>query len=86
MIRFEMKDMSAAATEAPHRIVPVPAAPAEPDQPPAASVPTATIPLELSSDLPPRKPPKRRPASPKKARGAEPGDQDNAPLVLNLEA
>lgn len=48
----------------------------------ACSIPA---PLVLSSDLPPRKPAKRRPAAPKKPRVAEAVDADNAPLMLNVD-
>ncbi|CDZ30976.1 Hypothetical protein NGAL_HAMBI1146_54000 [Neorhizobium galegae bv. officinalis] len=42
-------------------------------------------PLELSSDLPPRKPAKRHAAALKKPRAVELVDVDTAPLMLNLE-
>ncbi|CDN58479.1 Hypothetical protein RG1141_PB01310 (plasmid) [Neorhizobium galegae bv. officinalis bv. officinalis str. HAMBI 1141] len=48
----------------------------------ACSIPA---PLELSSDLPPRKPAKRRPAALKKPRAIERLDADTAPLMLNLD-
>ncbi len=42
-------------------------------------------PLELSSDLPPRKQAKRRVLAPKKPSVAEAVDADAAPLMLNLD-
>jgi hypothetical protein len=48
----------------------------------ACSIPA---PLELSSDLPPRKQAKPRVSAPKKPRVAEVVGADNAPLMLNLD-
>ncbi|CDZ35629.1 Hypothetical protein NGAL_HAMBI1145_29410 [Neorhizobium galegae bv. officinalis] len=42
-------------------------------------------PLELSSDLPPRKPAKRRVSAPRKPRVAEAVDPDTAPLMFSLD-
>lgn len=42
-------------------------------------------PLELSSDLPPRKQAKRRVLAPKKSRVAEAVDADTAPLMFDLD-
>ncbi|WP_105435666.1 hypothetical protein [Neorhizobium tomejilense] len=48
----------------------------------ACSIPA---PLELSSDLPPRKQAKRRASAPRKPRVAEAVDPDTAPLMFNLD-
>ena len=48
----------------------------------ACSIPA---PLELSSDLPPRKQAKRRVSAPKKPRVSEAVDPDTAPLMFNLD-
>ncbi|MDQ0135074.1 hypothetical protein J2T08_002995 [Neorhizobium galegae] len=81
MIRFAKSESKATPSPAVAVLVEPEAA-----EPPLArgDTPPPAAPLELSSDLPPRRS-KRRAAAPKKPRAVETVDADPAPLLLNLE-
>jgi hypothetical protein len=90
MIRFKLAPAAGAVIE-PERpspantavdVVPVPDVISVTADDHARSIPE---PLELSSDLPPRKPAKRRAAALKKPRVVELVHADTAPLMLNLD-
>lgn len=90
MIRFKPDPAAVAFSEPPRASLANSAVEVEP-VPDAISVEadgnaqSVSKPLELSSDLPPRKPAKRRAAAPKKPRKAEMVDADTAPLTLDLD-
>ncbi|CDZ65560.1 Hypothetical protein NGAL_HAMBI2605_38330 [Neorhizobium galegae bv. orientalis] len=87
MIRFAKQDETVTTLAVPvlATVASIEARVAEPSQQLKPSPPSAGPPLELTSDLPPSKPSKRRAAAPKKPRAADVIDAGAGPLMLNLD-
>ena len=86
MIRFTKEDGTSIKTApVPATVAAVEAKADAPTQQLQPSPPPAGPPLELSSDLPPSKPSRRRAAAPKKSSRAEVVYAGADPLMLNLD-
>ncbi|WP_105436442.1 hypothetical protein [Neorhizobium tomejilense] len=87
MIRFAKQDetVTTMAVSVLATVTPIEARAAEPSQHLKPSPPSAVPPLELTSDLPPSKPSKRRSAAPKRPPADDVIDAGAGPLMLNLD-